>query len=69
MRCILVNDANLKTGACCTHCGKAIGESYVREISRKFLYCDFNCYQCATEIPALNVVSRVQPANSGIQRS
>ena len=69
MRCILVNDASLKTGAGCTHCRRAIAESYVREIGSKFLYCDFNCYQCATEIPMLNLESCVQPANSGTQRS
>ena len=69
MRCILVNDANLKTDACCAQCGKTIGESYVRKLGNKFLYCGFKCYQCATEIPVLNFESCIQPANSGTQRS
>jgi len=69
MRCILVNDANLKTGACCTQCGKAIGACYVRNIGNKFLYCGFNCYRCTIEMPMLSLESCVQPANSGTQRS
>ena len=69
MRCILVNDANLKTGACCTQCGKTIGESYVRKLGNKFLYCGFNCYRCTAEMPVPGFDSRVQPANSGTQRS
>jgi hypothetical protein len=69
MRCILVYDANLKTSACCTQCGKAIGASYVRKVDNKFLYCDFNCYQCATEMPVLSLESCDQPVNSGIHRS
>ena len=69
MLCILVNDANLKTGACCACCGKTIGESYVRNIGNKYLYCDFNCYQRATELPMPNFENRVQPANSGTHRS
>jgi hypothetical protein len=69
MRCILVNDANLKTDAYCAQCGKPIGASYVRKIGNKFLYCDFNCYRCATEIPAQTLASCVQPANSGTHRS
>ena len=63
--CILVNDAKLKTGACCTQCGKAIGENYVRKLGNKVLYCDLNCYRCATEMPVLSFESCVQPANSG----
>jgi hypothetical protein len=69
MRCILVNDANLKTGAYCTQCGKPIGASYVRKIGNKFLYCGFNCYRCTTEIPVLNLENCIQPANSGTHRS
>ena len=69
MRSILVNDANLKAGACCTQCGKMIGESYVRNVGNEFLYCDFNCYQRATELPMPNFENCVQPANSGTHRS
>ena len=66
---ILVNDAKLKTGACCKQCGKAIGENYVRKLGNKCLYCDFNCYRCATEMPELSFESRVRLANSGTPRS
>jgi hypothetical protein len=69
MCCILVNDANLKTGACCTQCGKTIGASYVRNIGNKFLYCDFNCHQAATATPVLSLERCVQPANSGTHHS
>ena len=65
MRCMLVNDAHLKTGACCTQCGKAIGENYVRKLSNKFLYCDLNCYRCAIEMSFESCVQR----NSGTQHS
>lgn len=69
MHCILVNDASLKTGACCTQCGRTIGKSYVRKVGNKFLYCDFNCYEGAVETPVLSRESCVQPANSGTHRS
>jgi hypothetical protein len=45
MRCILVNDASLKAEAYCTYCRKKIGDSYLREIGSKFLYCCYDCYQ------------------------
>jgi hypothetical protein len=45
MRCILVNDAKLKAEAYCTYCRNKIGDSYIREIGSKFLYCDYACYQ------------------------
>ena len=37
MRCILVNDANLKADACCTYCRKRIVDSYIREIGNRLL--------------------------------
>ena len=52
MRCILVNDANLKAEAYCTYCRRKIGDSYIREIGSRFLYCDFACYQCGTATSA-----------------
>ena len=63
--CILVNDAKLKTGACCTQCGKAIGEKYVRKLGDKFLYCDLHCYRCDIEMPVLSFESCAQPAHLG----
>jgi hypothetical protein len=49
MRCILVNDAYLKADAYCAHCGSRLGEQYVRQIGSGVLFCDFDCYQCATD--------------------
>jgi hypothetical protein len=55
MRCVLVHGAKLKAEASCAHCGKKIGENYVREISSRIVYCDFRCYGIAVEtsIPVL----------------
>jgi hypothetical protein len=47
MRCIIVNNANLKTEASCAHCGGRIGGSYVREIESRLTYCDYRCYSVA----------------------
>jgi hypothetical protein len=53
MRCIVVNGATLKAEACCTYCRKKIGDSYLREIGSRFLYCDYTCYQCGSARSAL----------------
>jgi hypothetical protein len=47
MRCIIVNNANLKVEACCAHCGGRIGKGYVREIGSRLTYCDYRCYSVA----------------------
>jgi hypothetical protein len=47
MRCIIVNNANLKAEACCAHCGGRIGNGYVREIGSRLTYCDYRCYSVA----------------------
>jgi hypothetical protein len=47
MRCIIVNDANLKAEAFCAHCGGRIGNGYVREIGSHLTYCDYRCYSVA----------------------
>jgi hypothetical protein len=49
MRCVVVNGANLKAETACAHCGNKIGESYVREIGSRLIYCDFRCYCVAVE--------------------
>jgi hypothetical protein len=63
---VLVNDANLKTGACCSQCGKAISQNYVRKLSNNFLCCDLKCYRRTAEKSFENCV---QPANLGTQCS
>jgi hypothetical protein len=63
LRCILVNDANLKTEAHCAWCHKRIGESYLRQIASKLLFCDFDCYKCA-EIPVLRLEPSIEPLKS-----
>jgi len=47
MRCIIVNNANLKAETCCAHCGGRIGKGYVREIGSRLTYCDYRCYNVA----------------------
>jgi hypothetical protein len=47
MRCIIVNNTNLKAEVVCAHCGSRIGKSYVREIGSRLLYCDYRCYSIA----------------------
>jgi hypothetical protein len=69
MRCILVNDANLKADTRCTYCRKSIAESYAREIGSRFIYCNFNCYQLATETAVIVIGDRGVPANSGTRSS
>jgi hypothetical protein len=51
MRCILVNGANLKADARCHYCCKQIGDSYVREIPRRRIYCSRDCYCSAVGAP------------------
>jgi hypothetical protein len=67
MRCIIVNDAYLKSQTFCAHCGNRIGESYVRKIGSGLIYCDYRCYGVAHKAsapalryhaPALNVWTR-----------
>ena len=69
MRCILVNDANLKADASCTFCRKTIGESYAREIGSRFIYCDFDCYRNAAVMPIITLGTRSLPANAWTIRS
>lgn len=64
MRCILVNEANLKAGAYCTCCRKPIGDSYLREIGTRFLYCDYDCYQTGSAAAALPSDYLLSPLNA-----
>jgi hypothetical protein len=61
MRCILVSDTSLKADARCTCCRKKIGDSYVREISTRFIYCDYDCFQSAE---AASVRAHKLPVNT-----
>lgn len=68
LRCILVNDANLKTEVHCARCHKKIGESYVRQVGSRFLFCGFDCYQWA-ETLVLRLESGIEPLQSSAQIS
>ena len=47
--CVQVNDVRLKN-ASCRYCRKTLEQSYyVRAISSRAVYCDFECYCCRTE--------------------
>lgn len=61
MRCVVVNGALLKAESSCAHCGRKIGEGYVREIGSRLIYCDFQCYSVAVET-ALTVLGYRPPA-------
>lgn len=64
MRCILVNDANLKADTYCAYCRSQIGDSYAREIGSKFIFCDYDCYRCATQDAARVITNRAPPLNT-----
>lgn len=53
MRCIVVNDANLKSESYCGCCRNKIGSRYIREIGSGVLYCDYFCYQGGMATAAL----------------
>jgi hypothetical protein len=61
MRCIIVNGAQLKTAMRCTHCGKKIGHTYLREIGNRLIYCDLTCYSLAVEGAPVRLVRRTWP--------
>jgi hypothetical protein len=64
MRCILVNGAKLKADARCCYCRREIGDSYVREIDTRRVYCDHVCYCSAVGAPALTLDYRARPLAS-----
>ena len=67
MRCIIVNGARLKTEMRCTHCGRKIGHTYLREIGSRLIYCDLTCYSLAVK-GALVWLSRRTSAASATSR-
>jgi hypothetical protein len=62
MRCIFVNRAKLKADAYCCCCRKLVGDSYVREIGNRRIYCDRDCYSSAVGIALLPSQNRATPA-------
>ena len=64
MRCILVNDARLKTEVCCAQCRRKVNASYVREIGTGLIYCGYHCYCVATAAPVLTFEYFGKPAGS-----
>jgi hypothetical protein len=64
MRCILVNGAQLKADTRCCFCRLEIGDSYVREIGTKRVFCDHVCYCDAVGTPALALEYRARPLTS-----
>jgi hypothetical protein len=69
MRCVIVNGAKLKAQACCAHCGEAIGDSYIREIGSRRIYCDFHCYSVSLENPVLTRGYPLPALGAGTGRS
>lgn len=67
MRYILVNDAYLKTEACCASCCGKIGEHYVREIGSGLLFCDADCYHGNAAKPLLRLANGIVPKNIQVQ--
>lgn len=65
MRCIIVNDANLKSDAACAHCRNKIAESYIREIGSRRIYCDYHCYEADEKVPAMAPIHRTGLLSSG----
>lgn len=69
MRCVVVNGAKLKAEMPCAHCGSKIGESYIRDIGSRLIYCDFRCYSNAAEQSALAFGYRAPAFNAGMRGS
>ena len=52
MRCVIVNGAQLKAEASCAHCGRKIGEGYVRDVRRPRRSTAIStCYRVAVGTP------------------
>jgi hypothetical protein len=64
MRCILVNDANLKADTYCSFCRKKIDDSYAREIGSRFVFCDYDCYRGGAEADTALPPGHSVPGNS-----
>jgi hypothetical protein len=68
MRCIIVNNANLKAEASCAHCGGRIGNGYVREIGSRLTYCDYRCYSVAIK-SSVTAIGFLAPSPSAWSRT
>jgi hypothetical protein len=44
MRFVFVNDRAPRASSTCAYCLKTMGMSYLRDLSSKRLYCDYECY-------------------------
>jgi hypothetical protein len=69
MRCVIVNGAKLKAQACCARCGRPIGDSYIREIGSRLIYCDFHCYSVALETSVVTSVHALPALGTWTRRS
>ncbi len=68
MRCVVVNEANLKAEAFCAHCAEKIGDRYLREIRTRLIYCDYHCYSVAVESAILTPQYRIPPRGAWTMR-
>jgi hypothetical protein len=69
MRCIIVNNANLKAEESCAHCGGQITEGYVREIGSRLVYCDYRCYSAAFKSSVAAIGYLAPPPSAWSRRS
>jgi hypothetical protein len=69
MRCVIVNGAKLKAEVLCAHCGRMIGESYVRDTRNRLMYCDFDCYRVAIGMPPVALEQWAIVPNGWMRRS
>ena len=69
MRCVIVNGAKLKAEVFCAHCSRAVGESYVRDMRNRVIYCDFSCYRAAVGMPPVAFEQRATAPNGWTRRS
>jgi hypothetical protein len=69
MRCVIVNGARLKAEVSCAHCGRTIGEGYVRDMRNRLIYCNFDCYRVAVRMPPVALEQRAIAPNGWMRRS
>jgi hypothetical protein len=53
MKFVLVNDRHPREDAWCPICAEKIGDTYVREVQTRLLYCDSQCYRGAVKVAVL----------------
>ncbi|HVU43425.1 MAG: hypothetical protein WB624_02310 [Xanthobacteraceae bacterium] len=69
MRCVIVNGAQLKVDASCAHCGRKIGEGYVRNVRSRKIYCNFDCYRVAVGAPLVAFEQRATVPDGWMRQS